>query len=565
MFLELLAASPGGASAPVLAVLPILVVAILMIGFRLPASLAMPAAFATVVYLTAEIWGIGWTQIAAASLNGVLIALTLLYIVFGAILLLETLEASGGLGRIRRSFTALTPDRRIQVVIVAWLFGSFIEGAAGFGTPAAVCVPLLVGLGFPPLAAATSGMLIQSTPVSFGAAGTPILVGVATGLGETDQVAQYLADNPAVADFGLLELIAVKVAILHAICGTFIPLTVVCTMTRFFGAKKSFREGLAVWRFALFAAFAMTIPYVAAAWFLGPMFPSLIGSLVGLLVVTSAVRAGWFRPREVWDFAPADQWPKSWVGAVDVRLNGGGRSIESPLLAWLPYILVAVLLLLTRLVPQLNALLQTVSWQWEALLGSRITSVAIKPLYLPGTVFIVVSLATWLLHRMRPGDYLRVWKRSGRILVGASVALIFAVPMVQVFIHSGGGSGGYADMPEVLAAGFASAVGSAWPLFASTVGGLGAFVAGSNTISNMMFSLFQFSVAERIGADPTWVVALQAVGGAAGNMICVHNVVAACAVVGLLGREGLVLRRTIIPFFAYALLAGLIGMFVAWA
>ena len=95
---------------------------------------------------------------------------------------MNTLQQSGALRTIRRGFTDITPDRRIQVIIIAWLFGSFIEGSAGFGTPAAVAVPLLVGLGFPALAAVVAGMLIQSTPVSFGAAGTPILVGVSTGL-----------------------------------------------------------------------------------------------------------------------------------------------------------------------------------------------------------------------------------------------------------------------------------------------------------------------------------------------------------------------------------------------
>ena len=115
-----------------------------------------------------------------------------------------------------------------------------------------------------------------------------------------------------------------------------------------------------------------------------------------------------------------------------------------------------------------------------------------------------------------------------------------------------------------LADGVATFAGSAWPLFATFIGGLGAFVAGSNTISNMMFSSFQFGVGERIGVDPTWIVALQAVGGAAGNMICVHNVVAASAVVGMLGREGLVIRKTFIAFVYYALFTASIGYFIVW-
>ena len=144
------------------------------------------------------------------------------------------------------------------------------------------------------------------------------------------------------------------------------------------------------------------------------------------------------------------------------------------------------------------------------------------------------------------------------------MALIFTVPMVQVFINSDGGAAGYERMPIALADGVASLVGSAWPIFAPFIGGIGAAVAGSNTVSNMMFSAFQFDMGQRIAVDPTWVVALQAVGGAAGNMICVHNVVAASAVVGLLGREGAVIRLTLVPFVYYALLPGSLGYLIVW-
>ena len=154
------------------------------------------------------------------------------------------------------------------------------------------------------------------------------------------------------------------------------------------------------------------------------------------------------------------------------------------------------------------------------------------------------------------------WRRSGRMIAAASIALLFAVPMVQVFIHSEGGAAGYSAMPVALAEGVAGLARGAWPLFAPLIGGLGAAVAGSNTVSNMMFSLFQFETGERIGVDPSWVVALQAVGGAAGNIVCVHNVVAACAVVGLLGREGLVIRKTLPVFAYYAIASGLLGYFI---
>jgi lactate permease len=197
------------------------------------------------------------------------------------------------------------------------------------------------------------------------------------------------------------------------------------------------------------------------------------------------------------------------------------------------------------------------------LFGTEIAP-SFQPLYLPGTIFILVSLTTFFLHRIDFASYKCAWGSSLKAGLAASSALAFTVPMVQVFINSDGGSAGYAKMPIALAEGVAALAGSAWPIFAPFIGGIGAFVAGSNTISNMMFSLFQFDVGQRIGVDPSWVVALQAVGGAAGNMICVHNVVAASAVVGLLGKEGLVIRKTLAPFVYYALLTGAVGYSIAW-
>ncbi|MHC5066403.1 MAG: L-lactate permease, partial [Planctomycetota bacterium] len=190
--------------------------------------------------------------------------------------------------------------------------------------------------------------------------------------------------------------------------------------------------------------------------------------------------------------------------------------------------------------------------------------ISVQPLYSPAAIFILVSVLTCYLHGMSKPAYARAWRKSGRALVSASTALVFTVPMVQVFINSQGGAAGYEKMPIVLADGVASLAQSSWPIFAPMIGGLGAFVAGSNTVSNMMFSAFQFGVGERIAVDPSWIVALQAVGGASGNIICVHNVVAASAVVGLVGREGAVIRKTLGAFFYYALFPGAIGYAIVW-
>ncbi|MEO8494393.1 MAG: L-lactate permease, partial [Planctomycetota bacterium] len=430
------------------------------------------------------------------------------------------------------------------------------------------------GLGFPAMCAVVAGMVIQSTPVSFGALGTPILVGVKDGLAGDAQVeeyarnAGYVAANGDVALYEFLSMIAFKVAVLHAVAGLLIPLIVVVLMTRFFGPNRSATEGLRVWKFALLSSLAMTVPYVLVARFLGPEFPSLIGGLVGLGIMITCARLGWFVPKgKPWDFDSKDKWDADWNGTISLEDDGGrAHSSMSLRMAWCPYVLVAGLLVATR-VPELGIkqLLTspTATIKWAGVFGTDITS-KVEPLYLPGTIFIIVSILTFALHRMKPGDFGVAWKRSARTMLAASVALVFTVPMVQVFINSAGGAAGFEKMPIVLAEGVASLTGSAWPFFSPFIGGFGAFVAGSNTVSNMMFSLFQFGVGQRIGVDPTWVVALQAVGGAAGNTICVHNVVAAAAVVGLIGKEGAIIRKTLPVFLYYALVTGILGSLIVW-
>ena len=549
------------------ALLPVLTVFVLLVVMRKSAKLAMLAAFVVTALLALIVWGTPTARIAGASVNGLMTAVTLLYIVFGAILLLYTVQESGAIRAIRRGFTDISPDRRIQAIIIAWLFGSLIEGASGFGTPAAVAAPLLLAIGFPAMAAVMVSLIIQSTPVSFGAVGTPMLVGVKTGLSNSEEVAAAIA--PQTLD-QYVPVIGANVAMVHALIGFLIPLLMVGMLTRFFGANRSFSEGFRAWKFALFAGIAFTAPYWLVARFLGPEFPSLVGGLIGLMIVIPAARAGLFMPADRFEFPARENWGSDWQGSVEPEqieqeMTATGhtpRKDISLMTAWMPYVIVVILLVLTRTIAPLKEWLTgpSTTIAFNDLFGSGINSSA-QFLYSPGTVLILASLISVALFRMRGSDYMRAWAISGKTMMSAAPALLLAVPMVQVFINSG--TDGLASMPITLAEGMAAATGNAWPIFAPLVGALGAFIAGSNTVSNMMFSLFQFSTAQGIGLDlwgVTVVVTLQAVGGAAGNMICVHNVVAASATVGLTDREGDLIRKTLITMAYYVVQAGLIGM-----
>ena len=537
---------------------PILLAAVMLIGLRWPASRAMPLVYLFTAAIGLFVWDMSFNRIIASTLQGLVITLGLLWIIFGAILLLNTLKHSGGITAIRAGFTTISPDRRIQAIIIAWLFGCFIEGASGFGTPAAIAAPLLVAVGFPAMAAVLLGMLVQSTPVSFGAVGTPIVVGINSGLDTATIGAQLTAQGSSWSIF--LQQITSSVAITHAIVGTVMPLVMVLMLTRFFGKEKSWKAGFEVLPFAIFAGLAFTLPYAATGIFLGPEFPSLLGGLVGLAIVTTAARFKFLTPKTTWDFADAKEWPAEWLGTIEMKLDDIAARPMSAFRAWLPYVLVGALLVISRVFPQVGAALKSVSVAFANILGEAGINAGIEPLYLPGGILVAVVLITFFLHGMRAAELKAAVKESSSVLLSAGFVLLFTVPMVRILINSGVNGAELASMPIVMARYVADSVGGIYPLLAPSVGTLGAFLAGSNTVSNMMFSQFQFGVAQSLGISGAMVVATQAVGAAAGNMVAIHNVVAASATVGLLGREGSTLRKTVWPTLYYVLFTGVIGL-----
>ncbi|WP_312342591.1 L-lactate permease [Stutzerimonas nitrititolerans] len=537
---------------------PILLAAIMLIGFRWPASRAMPLVYLFTAAIGLFIWDMSFNRIIASTLQGLVITIGLLWIIFGAILLLNTLKHSGGITAIRAGFTTISPDRRIQAIIIAWLFGCFIEGASGFGTPAAIAAPLLVAVGFPAMAAVLLGMLVQSTPVSFGAVGTPIVVGVNSGLDTATIGAQLVAQGSSWDIF--LQQITSSVATTHAIVGTVMPLIMVVMLTRFFGKEKSWKAGFEVLPFAIFAGLAFTLPYVATGVFLGPEFPSLLGGLLGLAIVTTAARFNFLVPKNTWDFADAKEWPAEWLGTVEMKLEDLAARPMSAFRAWLPYVLVGLILVISRVFPEVSSALKSVSIAFGNILGEAGIGASIEPLFLPGGILVAVVMITFFLHGMRASELKAAVKESSSVLLSAGFVLLFTVPMVRILINSGVNGADLASMPIVMARYVADSVGGIYPLLAPSVGALGAFLAGSNTVSNMMFSQFQFGVAQSLGISGAMVVAIQAVGAAAGNMVAIHNVVAASATVGLLGREGSTLRKTVWPTLYYVLFTGAIGL-----
>jgi lactate permease len=561
-----------------LALLPLVAITVLMVGLYQPATRTMPIAWLIAIGAGYVGWGMSPELIGAATIVGVFTATEILWIVFGAILLLYTLTQSGAFDVINAGFSSISGDRRVQVVLLVFLMGSFIEGAAGFGTPAAIVGPLLVGLGFPPLAAVVVALTGNIMAITFGAVGTPLIIGLEEVFNQND-VIQEAITGQGITVSEYVAQVAFWAASIHAVVGIALPFIGVAMMTRFFGERRSIRPALEVLPLTIFAWASFAIPYWLTAYFLGPTFPALLGSMVGLLITATTLRAGYFLPDEEWDFGPRAAWPDHWVGDIEpgehagdaeptVAADGGTVATDpgeemSLGMAWAPYVLTAALLVVTRVWDPLQSFLTSnLVLTWTDILGTGLGG-EFRTLYLPGAIFVFVSVLTYGLHGMDSEGIAASWKETIQKILPAVIALWFAVATIQVMINSG--EAGSADsMLVILSDLTANTTGAIYPFFASLVGAFGAFIAGSNTVSDILFGTFQFNAAQNLGVPTQIIVGAQAVGGAIGNLIAIHNVVAALAVVGLVGEEGRVIRLELIPLAYYATATGLLTLLFAY-
>jgi len=545
----------GLATLALIALIPILAVGILMIGFNFPSTLAMPVGFVLAGIIAIIFWHMPIKWAAAATISAAINTIDILFIVYGALLILQIMRKSGGVDGIANSMASVSTDRRVQVIVIGFLMGAFFEGAAGFGTPAAVAAPLLVGLGFPPLVAAMVALIGNSAPVSFGAVGTPIVGGYAS-LKDVVEASAYQGDfSSFLANVGFVDTLS------QFIVASLIPLVMVCTMTLV--TEKSIKKGLEVAPLAILGGLVFTIPQTILAYFGGPEIPSLLGALIAIPVFLFLVKRGIFVPKKHWDFKPHDQWEADWEGTIKAGSSReAGAAPLSTIKSWAPYIIIGVILLLGRLKwIGLTPYLKAINLQWSNILGTTISR-GITPLYNPGIIpFMLVALIIPAMHGMDRKEARKCWVETLSQIKPAAVALFFALSMTYILMNSGAATG-TDSMLIVMAKTAASLAGKAWYFVAPVVGVLGAFVSGSATVSDIMFGALQFSAAQEVSIPVTSTLALQTIGAAAGNMICVHNVVSVLTTVGLVGKEGKVIKNNILIALLYGIISGGIAILI---
>ncbi len=391
------------------ALMPVLSVAILLVVLRMPASRAMPLALVITIVLAMTAWGVPARQISASVIEGLIIAASVVLIVLGALTFLGVMRASGALALIRLDVLRVTPDSRVQMLFVGWLLVCFLEGAAGFGTPATVAGPLLIALGFPAMAAVSLALMADVSAVTFGAVGTPIIVGLTQGTGRDWA-------NPA--DAQAMTDVALTAATIDVVAGMTLPLLMMWFLTHVFAAEKGRKPFVEMIPLTILAALAFSIPAYLWTRALGVEFGGILGGATGMAILYVTVRLGFLVPKTAWSVTDGYLDPYELEMMVEKTMTEAEEAHLSTWQVWAPYGLLTALLLLTRIVDPVKEFLNSWTVGLADTLGTGITA-GFEPIYSPGVIFLVVAAFTAWLHHL-PMAKLRA---SGRVTARRSPGL----------------------------------------------------------------------------------------------------------------------------------------------
>ncbi len=514
--------------------LPVFVLLGLLGIFRVRAHWAALAGLATAFGVATAVAGMPVGLATAAAVNGAAYGLFPIgWIVLCAIFVYDVTIFTGKFEIVKHSISGLTSDRRLQALLIAFSFGAFVEGAAGFGTPVAVCAAMLIGLGFPALPAAGLSLIGNTAPVAFGALGTPIiaLAGV-TGLPLDELSAMVGRQLPF---FSVL-----------------VPFWLVWVMA----GRKAMME---VWSACLVCGVSFAVPQFLVSNFYGPTLVDIIASISSIFFLIVLLRR--WRPPTIWRL-PGEREEKE---SDRVSLSRG-----EIFQAWLPWTILSVLVFIWG-IPQIKALMNSISMPRLAVpfLDNMILRVPpVVPevhaesavfvfnwLSATGTAILISGIISGLVLGVSPARLARlfghtVWRvRISMLTIAAMLALGFTTR--------------FSGLDATMGLAFAS-TGFLFPFFSPLLGWLGVALTGSDTSSNVLFGNLQQITAQQLGISPVLAAAANSSGGVMGKMIDAQSIVVAGVATGYEGHEGEILRYVFFHSLAMAALVGLLVLSQAY-
>lgn len=481
----------------------VLAIIVAVAAFGMPAQHALLSTLYGALY---GMWPIGW-------------------IVVTVVFLYNLTVKTGQFEIIKDSIASITDDRRLQALLIAFSFGAFLEGAAGFGTPVAITAAMLVGLGFNPLYAAGLCLIANTAPVAFGAIGIPIITaGAVTGL-----------DAMAISQMTGRQL---------PLLSLFVPFWLVVIMSGWKGARE-----------VLPAILVSGLSFAGMQWFssnyLSPMLPDIMSSLSSIVCLVLFLRV--WKPKKVWRFAEEP------AATLKIKQHSPGSILK----AWSPFIILTILIGDWGLNP-VKALLDMSTIKFHMTGLDQMILVGGKPLEViykfnvlsaAGTAILITAIITAFILRISPGMFFRT---LGETLKSMRFALL-TIASVLGFAYVANWSG----MTPTLGKAF-TITGAIFPFMSAFLGWLGVFITGSDTSANALFGNMQRVTAESMGINPILTVATNSSGGVAAKMISPQSIVVGCASTGLQGKEGDLFRFTLPHSIFFTVLVGFISMLQAY-
>lgn len=493
--------------------------AIAVLVYQMPVDMAFAAAGYGFLY---GLWPIAW-------------------IIVCSVFLYKVTVKTGQFDIIRASVLSITEDQRLQMLLVGFSFGAFLEGAAGFGAPVAITAALLVGLGFNPLYAAGLCLIANTAPVAFGAMGIPILVA-----GKVTGIDPFLIGKMAGHQLPLLSVI--------------VPFWLVFMMDGFRGIRQT-------WPAILVAGLSFAVTQFFTASYVGPELPDITSALVSLICLTLFLKV--WHPKENFRFANDGSTKGICVARSGTSGSTLGFTAGQVFKAWTPFIILTAMVTVWSLKPfkmlfDKGGALAGLVFKWEVphlhnlVIKAAPIVASPKPyeaiykldiLSATGTAILIAALISIALLRMKPAEAARTFAE----VVVELKRPIYSIGMVLAFAFVANYSGLSSTLALVLAG-----TGALFPFFSPFLGWLGVFLTGSDTSSNALFCSLQATTAHQIGVSDTLLVAANTTGGVTGKMISPQSIAVACAAVGLVGKESDLFRFTVKHSLMFATMVGII-------
>jgi lactate permease len=488
-----------------LALVPIIFLIIALGILRIPGYKACPAALLLTMIIAAAVWKMPVINAVTAALEGGALAFwPIIVIIIAAVFTYNLSIHTKSMEIIKKMLTSISTDKRILTLLLAYGFGGFLEAIAGFGTSVAIPAGIMAALGFEPVFAAIICLVANTTPTAFASVGLPI-----TTLAKlTNLDAGQLGFTITLQLFVLIIILPIVLVMLTG---------------------KSVKAIKGVLGITLVSGISFAVPQFIASRYLGAELPAILGSVICL---TSTI-------------VVAKVFYKESNSKID------GVSFREGFMAWLPFILVFVFVILTSsLVPAINKPLSNVKTTLEIYPGHYNT---FQWLSSPGTIIIFATFLGGLMQGAKPLEMLQVFCNTCKQMSKTALTILTIVALAKVMSYSG--------MIKDIAIVLVAITGGFYPIISPFIGAIGTFITGSDTSSNILFGELQVEAAKSLGVNPYWLAAANTAGATGGKMISPQSIAVATAATGLTGAEGKLLKTTIKFCLVYVALLGLITFF----